>query len=267
MRIRIPINKLVVCSLAALLLTNTAWAFVLGPTVPGKWGAPCHPCSGGTVTWSLMPTGADLSLIGGGTSTALADFMPAGFHDELVSAFDAWSTVADIRFLEVVDGGGPFDLEPVANIRLGGRVLDGPLGLLAFGFYPPQNGLYAAGDIHFDIADNWKLGFGGPGFSIFQVAAHEIGHAIGLDHTFVLQSLMNPFYTETFGGPQADDIAGAQFLYGPARAVVPEPATVSLLLVGAVILGCRRRGSGWLANPLAHGIMRGDSLCARSSIG
>ncbi len=34
---------------------------------------------------------------------------------------------------------------------------------------------------------------------------------------------MNPFYTEAFSGPQADDIAGAQFIYG--QAAVPEAST------------------------------------------
>ena len=120
--------------------------------------------------------------------------------------------------------------------------MDGAGGTLAHGYYPPANGLTAAGDIHFDIGDTWKLGFGGGGFDIFQVAAHEIGHAIGLDHTAVPASLMNPFYTEVFAGPQADDIAGAVFIYGAAVST-PEGGSTLLLfgIIGMALAPLRRR--------------------------
>jgi hypothetical protein len=99
------------------------------------------------------------------------------------------------------------------------------------------------GDIHFDTAETWKIGFGGSGFDIFTVAAHEIGHAIGLDHTTVPSSLLNAFYSEAFGGLQADDIAGAQHLYGaPVTTTVPEPTTGLLLLTGMIsFMVCVRR--------------------------
>jgi hypothetical protein len=113
---------------------------------------------------------------------------------------------------------------------------------LTHGYYPPNNGASAAGDIHFDIAETWKLGFGGLGFSIFQVMAHELGHALGLEHTGVANSLMNPFYTEAFSGPQADDIAGMQYIYG--RAQVPEPTSMLLLGIGIAGVRFRRYGAG-----------------------
>jgi hypothetical protein len=72
------------------------------------------------------------------------------------------------------------------------------------------------------MAETWKIGFGGPGFDIFQVTAHEIGHALGLAHTDVPNSLMNPFYSEAFRGLQADDIAGVRSLYGPVNST-PKP--------------------------------------------
>lgn len=217
--------------------------FVLGPTIPGKWG-PAAFGTGATVTWSLMATGVDLSFEGAGvTNTHLSAFMPAGFKAAIVAAFAAWSAVADITFIEVPDLGEPGNAAQLSgDIRIGGHVFDGAGGTLAHGFFPPVNGTSAAGDIHFDIAETWKLGFGGPGFDIFQVAAHEIGHAIGLGHTGVPASLMNPFYTEAFAGPQADDIAGAVFIYGAAPANgVPEPATAGMLLLGAMGLPFLRR--------------------------
>lgn len=214
--------------------------FVVGPSSPGKWGGVGLGTPGGIVTWSLMPTGTSCSAeFVGCTITALGDFMPVGYLTQVQAAFAAWSAVANIQFMMVADDGAAFDAPTTSGyIRLGGHAFDGGGGTLAHGYYPPVNGVTAAGDIHFDIAETWKLGFGGPGFSVFQVTAHEIGHAIGLNHTAVANSLMNPFYAETFSGPQADDIAGAQFLYGAA---IPEPMTLVLVGLGLAAVGVARR--------------------------
>jgi hypothetical protein len=219
--------------------TPTSGDFVLAGTNPGKWG-PAADGTGAIVTYSFMPAGIPLDS---GVSVDLNTFMPAGFKAEIVRAFDAWSDVANITFLEVVDSGGAFNSAAgaIADIRIAGHFFDGPFGTLAHAFFPPVNGLTAAGDLHFDSSELWKIGFGGAGFDIFQVAAHEIGHSIGLDHTGVANSLMNPFYTEVFSGPQADDIAGAQFIYGPAA--VPEPSSLVLCLfaAGPALVALRRR--------------------------
>ncbi|MEZ5329472.1 MAG: matrixin family metalloprotease [Verrucomicrobiales bacterium] len=231
---------------ASMLAPGSPYAedFIVGPTAPGKWGSPVFG-TGATVTWSLMATG--IPTEDDSSSVALSDFMPAGYKAEIEAAFAAWSAVADITFVEVADSGVPFNApEPAGSgdIRIAGTLLDGAFGTLAHGYYPPANGTSAAGDIHFDTADTWKIGFGGPGFDIFQVAAHEIGHAIGLDHTGVPDSLMNPFYTESFSGLQADDIAGAVFIYGLPRPVgVPEGGS-TLVLLGIVMFsvgGIRRK--------------------------
>ena len=210
-------------------------AHVLGPSTPGKWGPPAMG-TGATVTWSLMGSGLTTDE-GAVSSVALSSFMPAGFKPALVAAFAAWSAVADLTFIEVSDPsvGWQSAGAGVSDIRITGTALDGPGSTLAHGFYPPLNGGTAAGDIHFDTAEVWKLGFGGPGFDIFQVMAHELGHALGLEHTLVGSSLMNASYTEAFSGPQADDIAGMQFIYGRTTQV-PEPQTILLFACCAGLL-------------------------------
>lgn len=227
----------------ALAAPLSASAFVLGGTDPGKWGPPVMG-TGATVTWSLMGTGTSCAAeFAGCTITSFADFMPAGYLTQVSNAFAAWSAVANITFVQVADDGAAFNAATASgDIRLGGHTFDGASGILAHGFYPPVNGNSAAGDIHFDIDETWALSFADPGFSIFQVLAHEIGHAIGLDHTGVPGSLMNPFYSEAFTGPQADDIAGAQFIYGPPIVVeVPEPPVLALLGLSLIGLGLSKR--------------------------
>ena len=191
--------------------------FNLGPT---KWGA-AELGTRATITYSFMAGGIPLDS---SDSIALDTFMPAGYREEIRRAFRAWERVAGLRFIEVADPNDAFG-SPAPNgpdIRITGEQIDGPSAVLAHAFLPPQpqgstaNGIF--GDLHFDSDENWTLNGRGDGIDVFIVAAHEIGHTIGLLHTNVRGSLMEPFYNPALrGGPQPDDIAGAQVLYGPPR--------------------------------------------------
>lgn len=236
---------------AALALPLMAQAFVIGPTSPGKWGSPVFG-TGATITYSFMPTGTSCAAeFAGCTITALGDFGPAFsvWKAEVQAALSSWSAVANLTFVEVADLGEAFNAatQLSGDLRFGGHNMGGAGGTLAHGFYPPNNGDSAAGDMHYDTTDCWEAAFDGTGdlcFSIFQVTAHEIGHALGLDHTAVPGSLMNPFYSEAFSGPQADDIAGMQFIYGKAvTRELPEPSGLALVGMAMLAAGLTRRRS------------------------
>ncbi|XP_008157169.2 matrix metalloproteinase-9 [Eptesicus fuscus] len=82
--------------------------------------------------------------------------------------------------------------------------------------------LWCATTSNFDSDRKW--GFcPDQGYSLFLVAAHEFGHALGLDHTNVPEALMYPMYSYTEKPPlHEDDVKGIQHLYGGPRPK-PEP--------------------------------------------
>jgi hypothetical protein len=157
------------------------------------------------------------------------------------TAFDAWS-LATGRQLTFVEVDQPNQLNTIDLNWSHREVLFN--GSLAEGFFPaPFNDEILAGDITFNDTYDWRIGpYGGESsWDIALIAAHEVGHSIGLDHSDASQALMAPYFSvrQTFDGLQADDIQGVCTLY---RCVpVPAPATLPLLLIGAAGCALSRR--------------------------
>uniref|UniRef100_A0A8C6E770 Matrix metallopeptidase 11 n=1 Tax=Moschus moschiferus TaxID=68415 RepID=A0A8C6E770_MOSMO len=91
---------------------------------------------------------------------------------------------------------------------------DGPGGILAHAFFPKT---HREGDVHFDYDETWTIG-DNQGTDLLQVAAHEFGHVLGLQHTTAAKALMSPFYTFRYPlSLSPDDRRGIQQLYGRPR--------------------------------------------------
>ena len=105
-----------------------------------------------------------------GTSTTYATFDRLfginGWQPTFAAALGRWATASngELAFTEHSDAGLSFNYSGASqndsatgDIRIGAHRFDGAGKVLAHTYFPPPNGATAAGDAHFDQAENWIL--------------------------------------------------------------------------------------------------------------
>ncbi|MBL8889916.1 MAG: pre-peptidase C-terminal domain-containing protein [Planctomycetaceae bacterium] len=138
------------------------------------------------------------------------------------STFDRWSAVSGMSYIyEAADDGVAFSgtnsagnrgvLNVRADVRIGGRNIDGNSNILAFNFFPN------VGDMVIDTNDNFYNTTTNNSRRLRNVVAHEHGHGLGMEHVetaATARQLMNPSADTSFDGPQHHDILMAHRGYG-----------------------------------------------------
>uniref|UniRef100_A0A8C2ZJP9 Peptidase metallopeptidase domain-containing protein n=1 Tax=Cyclopterus lumpus TaxID=8103 RepID=A0A8C2ZJP9_CYCLU len=133
----------------------------------------------------------------------------------IAQAFQLYSDVIPLDFKQVNSGTADIMILFKGGYHGDFYPFDGAGGVLAHANSP---GWGQGGDTHFDDDERWT--FTQRGVNLLLVAAHEFGHALGLDHSRDRGALMYPTYryvnTNGYRLPD-DDKHGVQALYGEQK--------------------------------------------------
>ena len=133
-------------------------------------------------------------------------------------AVEAWDAVSGLTLNEV-SGSADITILWAKGEHGDGNPFDGAGGVLAHAFFPVPWLGSLAGDVHLDDDEVWVTSTPTAPWQVHlgTTVMHEVGHALGLDHSDDPSALMWEEYTGV-RGLAADDIAGIQSLYGPPDA-------------------------------------------------
>ena len=137
-------------------------------------------------------------------------------------AFGLWAAETPLTFSEVSNEA---DADMVIGWAAGdhgdGDPFDGPGDVLAHASFPnPYDGRQVF--LHFDDDERW-VNSDTDNVDLLTVAAHEIGHTLGLAHSSDPNALMFPSYAGPHRSLDVDDIEGARSLYGVTSNPQPAP--------------------------------------------
>ena len=207
---------------------------------PGHWeftatdGANIPRGDAITLTWSIVPDETHIPQFSAGNGAAANSTLRARldvlYGNEGVwmplfqQVFDRWEELTGITYVHEPnddmadftngttngDSDTPGVLGVRADIRIGGRPIDGDSNTLAFNFGPPTGDMVidTDDDAIEDMANNSRL--------FRNMVSHEHGHGLGINHVCPINNtkIMEPIVSRDFDGPQLDDIRAGQRQHG-----------------------------------------------------
>eukprot|EP00058_Branchiostoma_floridae_P019752 XP_002605242.1 hypothetical protein BRAFLDRAFT_92284 [Branchiostoma floridae] len=141
-------------------------------------------------------------------------------QNTVARAIKLWSDASPLTFYEAKDRQkADFVVKFIKGDHNDGYPFDGEGGIYAHAFFPQD------GDVHFDNDEIWALKQeNSPKKDLFIIAAHELGHSLGLGHSKVDGAVMRPKYRDIMKHKDieklsSDDTAAIQAVYGPCPKV------------------------------------------------
>ena len=185
-----------------------------------------------TITWSFA------AAAGGSFSGAIA---PA-YQATIEAAIARWGQVANVTLQHVSDAA------PGVDIRIGWGVFSGSqIGETDYSYQVGGNETFVPGTLvrledpsALPVGTSLSSTYQGTATMLFQVALHEFGHALGLDHSTDPNAVMYPSLGYNNANLDSSDIAGIQTLYGAGSTATTmasaPPAPKPVVMPSAVTL-------------------------------
>lgn len=198
---------------------NLEQRLVLYSTSGNEWPSP------EVVTISFEPDGTNLGGVYSNMNSSFNASMGSAdvWKAEILRAAQVWAQQTNINFVVVGDSGAGIGSglyqqgsPTIGDIRIGGYDY-GDASILATAYQPPPvNNFSLAGDIIFNTGVTYGVG---TYTDLFTVAVHEIGHALGLNHSTSTTSVMYSGYNGIKSSLTTDDVSGIRAIYsnGSAR--------------------------------------------------
>ncbi len=170
---------------------------------------------------TLMTSGSNGNVYSDMFAKFNAKWPTATWQNAIISAAQVWSQYANINFAVVSDNGTPAGQgsyqqgDPgMGDIRVGAYNIGG--SYLGMNYLPPPANNYSgAGDVTLNDTQPFNIN---TTYDLQTVVVHEIGHALGLDHSTTYSADMYPTYGGLKRALTTDDVNGIQALYGARQA-------------------------------------------------